>query len=67
MWERLAAFWRGFSKQLCKSALFADFHRCGISIKPVICSGNRKLIFASFLRVAGFRTDGRQKRAFIAS
>ena len=36
MWESHSAFWRDFSKQLWESALYADFHRCGISIRPGI-------------------------------
>jgi len=35
MWESLATFWRYFSEHLCESALFADSHRCAISIRPV--------------------------------
>jgi len=57
MWESLAALWRDFSKQLWESALCADFHSCGISIRPVLGDKNPELIFASFLRAAGFHAD----------
>ena len=38
MWESRAAFWRDFSKRRWESALFADFHGRGISIRPLPCS-----------------------------
>jgi hypothetical protein len=57
MWERLAAFWRGFSKQRWKSVLFADFHGCGISIRPLLGVKDPELIFASFPRSTGFDAD----------
>jgi hypothetical protein len=57
MWKSLAALWRDFSKQLWESALCADFHSCGISIRPVCEFENAELIFASFLRATGFDGD----------
>jgi hypothetical protein len=57
MWESLAALWRDFPKQLWESALCADFHRCGISIRPVLRVTIPELIFAYFLRAPGFDGD----------
>jgi len=67
MWESLAAFWRDFSKHLWESALFADFHRCGISIRPLLGGKDPELIFAVFLGCAGFDADRRERFSFIAS
>ena len=50
MWESLAAFRRDFSKQLWESALFADFHSCGISIRPG--SGTVALVFRCSVMMA---------------
>ncbi len=66
MWESLAAFGRDFSKQLWESALGADFHSCGISIRPVLSLKIAKIIFASFLLTGPFQADRREKLGCIA-
>jgi len=44
MWESRAAFGRGFSKRRWKSALFADSHGRGISIRPFAMSFHPQIL-----------------------
>jgi hypothetical protein len=54
MWESRAAFWHDFSKRRWESALFADFHGRGISIRQefLLVNGSADLIVSP---VAGFK------------